>query len=191
MMGNITRSRKRLTKKAVGSEDIDGTKITVFGKKPFWSKARYFALVSPQEEGALWTIGSFTHVFSRMKSSETAKEGIGLLRKVAEAVSDPDSSLKNELNDTELLCIAMLENGPLSLADIAEFIRLEKEPTSMVLGGLETLGIVRRCRRRGDPPKGYTLTKKGKKKAELLADEKDHWLADGAKARQEHQVQDS
>ena len=175
-MAEILTRRKRLTKRAIGAESIGDMNFTVIGKRRFFASGRYTVMISSDKEKGRTLMGNFNDVFFSMKDNEGAKKGVPLLREVADALSDPERTLANAFTDVELVCINVLKDGPKSLEDMADATQLEGHLTAIALGGLETLGLVSRCRRRGDPPKGYTLTRKGKRKAVLLADERDFVL---------------
>ncbi len=176
MMKEIKAVRKGLKKTTIASESVGDKHFTVLGKKKLFRGCSYTVLISTNEKKCSMLCGSFDDVACRMKDKGDAKSGMTLLRKTAEVLSDPQRTLTRDFSDTELLCMALLKDGPLSVDDVSDAIRMEKETTSVVLVGLYSEGIVRKCRRRGDPSGGYFLTKKGKRKAELLEDERDFIL---------------
>ena len=171
-MGKVRRTRKGFVTKATGSGDFGNIHVSVIGKKAPFRGCSYTVLVSSSKEKVSMMKGSFDDVVFSMKKKE-AKEGIRLVREAAEILPDPKRTLTADFSDAELLCIALLKEAPLNLDDIADAIRMDKETAYMIIGGLQTAGIVCNCRRRGEPPNGYALTKKGRRKAELLQDERE------------------
>ena len=162
--------KKWMKKRLKMSTTVDGIDVTVIGKKPLLGRTRYTVLVSPQEEKATKKTGDFTDVHFRMKDDENAVKCLGVLWDAANSIKDPERTFMDSLSDNDVACIAVLQKGPKKPEQIAEIIELDTKLTSLVLGGLKTMKFVRECRRKGDPRGGYTLTKKGKKAAKLLAD---------------------
>lgn len=163
----------------------ENTHVAALGRGKLFRGCSYTVIVSHNNEKMPLVRGRFDDVIITLKGNEKAEVAIPVVRKAAELISDPERSLRNVFNDLELLCIFILKDGPLSLADITDITRQRKESVSAILRGLEMLGVVCQCRRRGDPQEGYALTKKGKKKALLFADERDHKLEHIAKLKQE------
>jgi DNA-binding MarR family transcriptional regulator len=181
MMERIRAVRKGLKKRTIASESAGDMHFTVIGKKRLFGGCSYTVLISTNEKRFSMLCGSFDDVACGLKGNGDREGGMTLLRKTAEVLSDPKRTLTRDFSDTELLCMALLKDGPLSVDDVSDAIRMEKETTSVVLGGLYSEGIVRKCRRRGDPSDGYYLTRKGKRKAELLEDERDFILKQNSK----------
>jgi hypothetical protein len=176
MTGEIKASRKRLTRKAFGTDVAGGAKFTVIARKGPFSAGRYMVLVDFGEGRTNGFKGSFDEVLSTMRRLKEMNSGISLLRGCAEAIKDPDSTLRSSYSDKELLCLAVLTEGPKNLDEISDAVHDATSSVCLVLGGLQTRGLVTRCEEEGELPRLYGLTDRGKETAGLLCDEKEFGL---------------
>jgi DNA-binding HxlR family transcriptional regulator len=185
MVREIQASRKRLTKKAFGTDTVGGAKFTVMARKGPFSAGRYMVLVDFGEGRTNGFKGSFGEALSTMRRLKEMNGGIGLLRECAKAIKDPESTLRSSYTGTELLCLAALADGPMNLDDISDAVHDATSSVCLTLGGLQTRGLVMRCEEEGELPRLYGLTEKGKETAGLLCDERDFAIVRNRDAQKE------
>lgn len=107
------------------------------------------------------------------KKSPTKDQGKGPFSKGKSGVlAEPKEGVAGCFDDKELLYLAALMRGPMSLDELAYATGIDTKEGFTTLKDLQTTGLVQRGEKKGKSPREYSITAKGKKIVGTFREEK-------------------
>ncbi len=180
-MERILRSCKGFRVKAGCMEMLDGARVTVCAERPFFRRGMYSVAIDDLTgRGDISMEGPLPQVAGRLSRMERAGAIVGILSRVASAVSDPaplfepqrrwrEEELTRHLTDKEIAILACLMSGVCEPARIREVFGLGR--LGLLLGRIE-LGASSLVFTSWDSGmKEYALTDSGRKMMEKAREE--------------------
>jgi len=100
---------------------------------------------------------------TKKAGGKTSRRKGPLSRGKSAVLAEPREGVTGCFDDKELLYLAALMRGPMSLDELAYTTSMDIKEGFTALEDLQTIGLVQRGERKGKSPRRYSITEKGKK----------------------------